>query len=285
MTMTSSFWREPLLLFTLVAAGIFALDALRSGEPEAEPAAAAATALPPLDTIVVDAPLVAALQEEFEWLEGVPPTPEQTGLLVQEWIDDELVFRHALREGLHLSDAKMREHLIEKVRLLWAGSAAPADDKALLDYYMANLDRYQAEPRISFVQAFYEVAPADPAAILATLNGGGTVDDDGYWMGSVMDGYAESILRTSFGGAFYLALQDAPLQRWIGPLAGPRGVHFVKVTERTPQAPLAFADIHDRIARDYEDQQLLDRVAARTAALRETFTVQRLDAPAATVVE
>ncbi len=269
--------REPIVLFALVAAGIFALDAWRGGGSE-EAAAVAAAAQPALDTIVVDAALVQALQEEYAWLEGVPPGTDDTELLVQEWIDDELVFRYALREGLHLSDAKMREHLIEKVRLLWAGNAEPADDRTLLDYYMNNLDRYQAEPRISFVQSFFEQAPADPAAVLATLNGGGTVQDDGYWMGSVMDGYAESILRTSFGGAFFLALQDAPLDTWIGPLQSPRGTHFVKVTARSPAAPLAFADIHERVASDYADQQLLDRVAARTALLREEFTLQRSDA-------
>lgn len=274
----STFWREPLTLFMLVAAGIFVLDALRGGAEDAAPAAATPVAVQPaLDTLVVDASLVAALQEEYAWLEGVQPTPDTTELLVQEWIDDELVFRHALRQGMHLSDAKLREHLIEKVHLLWAGTAAPADDKALLDYYMANLERYHAEPRISFVQAFFETAPADPAALLATLNAGGDVQDDGYWMGSIMDGYAESILKTSFGGAFYLALQEAPLDCWIGPLESPRGTHFVKVTGRAPRLPLAFSDIHDRVASDYIDQQLRDRVMAQTDALRAQFTLQRED--------
>lgn len=277
MQVRSTLWREPLVLFALVAAGIFMLDAWRSSSEEtAEPAAAMAAPVVP-DTIVVDAALVAALQEEYAWLEGVQPLPDTTELLVQEWIADELVFRRALREGMHLSDAKLREHLIEKVHLLWAGTAEPSDDKALLDYYMANLDRYYAEPRTSFVQEFFETTPANPEAVLATLNGGGDVEDDGYWMGSVMDGYAESILKTSFGGAFYLALQEAPLDRWIGPLDSPRGSHFVKVTERTPRQPLPFSDIHDRVASDYVDQQLRDRVTAQTDVLRTQFAVQRKD--------
>lgn len=276
--MKSSWWREPIVLFAVVAAGIFVLDAFSGAESEVETApAATVAAMQALDTIVIDSALVEALEEEFAWLEGVEPTPELTELLVQEWLDDELVFRHALREGMHLSDAKMREHLIEKVRLLWAGSAEPADDQKLLDYYLNNMERYYAEPRVSFVQAFYETMPEDPEGILATLNSGGQVQDDGYWMGAVMDGYAESIIRTSFGGAFYLSLQEAPLDSWIGPLPGPRGVHFVKVTKRTPSRPLAFADIHERVERDYEDQQLLDRVIARTAQLRDSFTIRRED--------
>jgi hypothetical protein len=275
---TSSKRSEPLILFTLVAAGIFLLDAVRNGDAAVEEATAPVLVAGQADlgTIVVDAPLVTALEEEYAWLEGVQPSPETTELLVQEWIDDELVFRHALSQGMHLSDAKLREHLIEKVHLLWAGTAeTQADDKTLLDYYMANLDRYYAEPRISFVQAFYEQAPDDPAALLATLNEGGTVEDDGYWMGSVMDGYAESILKTSFGGEFYLALQDAPLDCWVGPLESPRGFHFVKVTQRTPRLPLAFSDIHDRVASDHVDQQLRDRVMAQTEELRAQFSVQR----------
>jgi len=284
MTIRKGLWQEPLGIFTLVAIGIFVLDALRSGGAAyavamdaATPVAALTPATSELGSIVVDDALVASLQEEYAWLEGSEPTPEITGQLVEEWISDELVFRHALLEQMHISDAKLREHLIEKVRLLWAGSAEPADDRALLAFYMENLGRYRAEPRVSFEQVFFEAVPEDPAALLATLNAGGTVEDDGYWMGDVMDHYAESILKTSFGGSFYNALQDAPLDTWTGPLASPRGTHFVKVTERLPSHPLAFADIHDRVASDYESQQLLDRVAAQTLALRDGFRIVRSD--------
>lgn len=286
MNIRPGLWREPLSLFMLVAIGIFVLDALRSGSTADESTSAVpadvmqsmpAQDMAALSNIVVDAALVASLQEEYTWLEGSEATPEITEQLVEEWISDELVFRHALQEQLHLSDAKMREHLIEKVRLLWAGTAEPADDKTLLAFYMENLARYRAEPRVSFEQVFFEAPPADAAALLATLNAGGSVEDDGYWMGDVMEHYAESILKTSFGGSFYNALQEAPLEAWTGPLESPRGTHFVKVTARSPSQPLAFADIHDRIAVDYEGQQLLDRVAARTLALRDGFNIVRSD--------
>jgi len=271
------FITEPLTAFVLIAAGIFALDAV---QPEHEfmegsesPAAAFSPSLPDLNTIVINQKMVSDIEEDFRWLHGTMPSAEETTQLVRRWIDEELVFREALAQQMYLTDGKMRGHFVEKVRLLWAGVPDDPTEMQLLDYYLDNLDEYHAEPRMSFTQVFYEQLPEDATEVLARLRAGEVVAGERYWLGDTMDNYAESILRTSFGGDFYNALAQAPLQQWIGPVESVRGFHFLQVSAMVQPEPLAYGDIRDRVAKDWLNAESFRRIAEQTAELEKRFLI------------
>ncbi len=272
----TAFLSEPLTLFVLVAAVIFALDALRGGPELEDPNAADEVTVAvnqQLTTIVVSDAIVAQIVDDFRWLEGALPTSEQTSQLVRNWLDEELVFREAIVNEMYMNDGKMREHFVEKIRLMWAGVPDDPTEMELLTYYMDNLSEYYSEPRVSFTQIFYTEEPNDPAEILTSLQKGEQVEGDRYWLGDTMNNYAESILRTSFGGDFYSALTSASTDEWFGPLASPRGFHFVKVTAGMDAAPLAYENIRLRVAQDWLNAENFARVRERTAELNDRYTI------------
>jgi hypothetical protein len=168
---------EPLSIFVLVAVAIFGYNAW-SGSTDASDALAAGDA----DVVVIDDATVAMLQENFTWLEGRRPSEAETQTLISQWVDEEVLFREALAQRMHLSDSKMRAHLVEKVRMLWAGSPEPVDEAELLDFYMQNMEQYYTEPTLSFTQVYFEQLPTDPETILATLQAGGSVNGEAFWL-------------------------------------------------------------------------------------------------------
>lgn len=275
----SSRWlREPVLIFLVIAAGIFAWDAFRGAgvaEPEATQPVMKGGSVD-LGTIRVTDDIRNILVEEFSWLEGREPNAEEQAALVEDWLRDEIIFRTALIQDMHLNDGKMREHLIEKIRLLWAGTVSGPSENDLLDYYADNMERYYSEPRMSFEHVYYSEEPQNPAAILSSLRSGETVEgDENFWLGSSMNNYARSILKSTFGGKFYSHLNAVALNQWVGPMMSPRGYHYVRVTERRPAAPLAYQNIRDRIRNDWEVSQLTGRIDKRTESMRENFTIIR----------
>lgn len=269
--MFGKFLKEPLTIFTIIAIGIFVVDGVRTGAQRIDSMEEAD--LNAVTTIVVNDAIVSILTEDFAWLEGRQPSDEETEQIIQEWLDQEIVFREALRQQMHLSDGKMRAHLIEKVRLLWAGAPDDPTEEMLLAFYLENIDQYYSETRISFDQVFFEQPPENAEQKLADLNAGETVVGDGYWLGDIMNDYAASILRSSFGGEFFLSLEQAPLNEWIGPLASPRGYHYVKVSSVRPPAPIAYASVRDLLMRDWVDATRFNSVSERTDAIREHFDV------------
>jgi hypothetical protein len=259
--------REPLSVFVLLAGAIFAYDAWFADYSLDEEAAASwATWAAPRSIVVTDA-VVDALTENYEWLHGRQPDEAETDLLVQGWIADEVVFREGLNQQMHLTDARVRAQIVNKVRLLWAGVPREPAEHELLAYYMDNIGRYYSEPRVSFEQVFFQREQAHSDQLLARLRSGETVDGDGFWLGDVMEGYGLSILRNNLGMDFYKALVSAPVGLWHGPLTSTRGQHYIKLGAVYDSAPLAYADIRDRVERDWYESQRAMGIAEQTMAV------------------
>jgi len=265
------FLKEPLSIFVLVAVFIFAYDAWFGGDEEGISSVSAFGM--PDNTLVVDDNIVALLQENFLWLEGRQPSDGETQRLLDLWIDEELLFREALAMQMHMNDGKMRAHLIEKVRMLWAGAPEPTDEADLLNFYMENMDEYYTERTASFSQVYFQELPADPESVLVRLQAGEVMAGDDYWLGNELNSYSESILRTSFGGAFFNELLEAPEGDWVGPLESARGFHYAKVTAIGEPALIAYRDIRDRISMDWADRQRRDAVRQRTEAVKKRFSI------------
>ena len=98
-----SLLNEPLLHFCLIGGLFFWLaGGLLGGDQE----------------IVVNEGLKKALLADYERKHGVAPTNEQLAGLVNTWIDDEMLYREALRLGLAESDPVMRRRLIQSMKFL-----------------------------------------------------------------------------------------------------------------------------------------------------------------------
>jgi hypothetical protein len=263
--------KEPLSIFALVAVFIFAYDAWFGGEDESSSSVSAFGM--PDNTLVVDDNIVALLQENFSWLEGREPNQEETQKLVELWIDEELLFREALAMQMHMNDGKMRAHLIEKVRMLWAGAPEPTDEADLLNFYMENMNEYYTERTVSFSQVYFRELPEDPHAVLERLQAGDVIAGDDYWLGNELNSYSESILRTSFGGAFFIELLEASEGSWVGPLESARGYHYARVTAIGEPELMSYRDIRGRISLDWADRQRRDAVRQRTENVKKRFNI------------
>lgn len=262
------FLTEPLSVFVLVAVAIFGYNAWSSSSDASDAQAAGNN-----DVVVIDDATVMMLQENFAWLEGRRPSDAETQILISQWIDEEILFREALAQQMHLSDSKMRAHLIEKVRMLWAGSPAPVDEAELLDFYMENMESYYTEPTLSFTQVYFDELPVDANDILSALQAGETVEGNPFWLGKNLNSYSESILRSSFGGGFYEELKAAPLNEWIGPVESARGHHFALVTRKGESELMPYQAVRDRLDQDWADYHRRQNVSSRTETVKNRFTI------------
>lgn len=261
--------REPLSVFVLISAAIFAIDAWFADYSDSLNAAVEGPRPAPehAGPIIVTNALVDDLRENYRWLHGRDPDQAETDLLIQGWIADEVVFREGLAQRMHLTDAKVRALIIDKVRLLWSTTPEEPGEADLLGYYVDNIGRYYSEPRVSFEQVFFQKARADGASVLDALRSGEMVAGDGFWLGDRLENYSQSILRNNLGMPFYDALVELPQQQWHGPLASTRGQHFVRVLAVQPAAPLPYEEVRTRVERDWLESQRAAGIAEQTMAI------------------
>jgi hypothetical protein len=152
--------RAPALHFVLLGGVLFGL--MRLFGPTAPRAA-----FEPGRTIVFETADIARLRNEWTLQHGVAPAPAEERALIEAAIDDEVLYREALRVGLDRDDPVVRTRLVQLARYLEEG---PIEDEASLerDARALGLDRTDLIVRRHLVQAARLVAAGPQEEALPT---------------------------------------------------------------------------------------------------------------------
>ncbi|MEM1436066.1 MAG: peptidylprolyl isomerase [Pseudomonadota bacterium] len=228
---------DPLWLLLITGALIFALNGWLEGTAER--------------SIRLSPEARAVIIENQRAVLGRTPTAGEVKRLERQWFVDELLFREALEDSVHLFNSEVRAAAIEAMRIRVTGTLPAPEPAALVNYYAEHLERYQAEPAVWFSHVYLQNESDATAALLGQLRAGSTIAGDRFWQGSEFSGSSRSMLRGLFGNSFVEALWSAPLDRWSGPLASKHGWHFVRPTRRLPARQLRFAEVTAEVESDY----------------------------------
>ncbi|CAK0778760.1 PPIC-type PPIASE domain-containing protein [Gammaproteobacteria bacterium] len=112
--------RHPLLHFLIIGAVLFAL-----GRQTPDSQAVVADHREPL---VVSAEEIRAMRAEFQGRWGRAPSARELRALIDQAIDEEVLYREARRLALDYQDASVRRRLLEKMRLLSDRPASSLDE-------------------------------------------------------------------------------------------------------------------------------------------------------------
>ena len=249
---------DPLTHFIIVAAVIFFAYSLHR---------------PDKPRIAVSVAIQQSLSKEYELLHGQPPDAHALTELLDKHVADEVLFREALAQGMHLNDAKTRERLVEKLRFTLTDTVSDPTAEELVNFYADNLPLYYSEPKLSFDQVFYAKPPADPAEVLGQLRAGTQVAGDAFWLGSHFEDYAQSMLRGVLGQRFIEELHSAPVGEWYGPLESARGTHFVRMRGIAPSTLMPYTQVKDQVEQDWFARKRESSVQAKIHEAQEKYDI------------
>jgi peptidyl-prolyl cis-trans isomerase C len=257
--------REPLLAFMALGAGLF-LVYDRLGPSSG-------------DAITLGSAGLAVLVEDYEAVTGSAADATRRQDIIDDYYRREVLFREALRTGLHESDPALREAMIERMQQIVAGELPEPSGRDLVNYYADNIERYYSEPSISLSQRFLRDAPHDSDDVLSALEEGREPAFDPPPGGRDLPRYGESMLRGLFGGAVLERLRSLPVGRWAGPFESPRGWHFFRVDDRHPRELLPFEFVQAQVRADYQNEAINDRLDKFVARNRDRYPFRIEDEP------
>ena len=265
--------REPLVLFLLLGGAVFAFDRwARSGEAERQ-------------VVEVTAEQIERSRARWAAQWGREPTAAELRALVDEAVDEEILYREARRLGLDRDDAVVRRRLAQKLTFLMEDAStreAPAADE-VEEYFARHAERYRRPRRMTFDHVFLSGdrradAAGDAAGLLRELRtaaaGRWQQLGDPFMLLSTYADRTEREVAELFGEPFAAAVAALASGDWHGPVRSAYGMHLVRVVRRTESRLPALAELRDRVVADLRDERRRERSRAAYQAVREEYEVR-----------
>jgi len=229
--------RSPLLHFAVIGGALFALAPRREDPRQVELSSSA----------------LAAYKEAQAARDRVPVLPASRAAEVEaRAIEDEVLYREALRLGLEKDDPIIRQRLIQKLLLLvedMGGASQPPTDAELRAFFEKDPSRYALPTRVTLAHVFASRPSALPAAEQLEPGVPAAAGEPFPWPRQLTASRDE--LTQKFGDGFARAVFALQPGAWSEPLQSSFGWHRVWVSRReAPRLP-AFEEVRGSLALDY----------------------------------
>ena len=273
-------WRnEPLLHFAVLGIGLFALYTLVSDRGDSVGS----------EELVVDAPRIAALADQFVRSWRRAPTEAELDGLIESYVRDEVLYREGLALGLDRDDAVIRGRVRLKMELLGDSAETEVTEADLNAWLEANASRYATPARYELRQVYFDPArhgatrDAVITAALRDLERDPGLDPaalgDVTLLPAVLADVTRADVAAQLGEELAAALAGAPAGRWFGPVTSSYGDHLLRVNVLRAPKPAVLADVREAVERDLRYSRAQTARDALYGRLRTRYTV-RIETPA-----
>jgi hypothetical protein len=217
-----SLLREPLVVFVLLGAAIFAADgALRRDD----------------DTIRITSPVRQELARSLQARLGRAPEPQEQAAELELWKQGQALYREGMKMGLLERDPSVRAHIAAQLLQIARERDVlpPATDAQLHDFLDRHRSVYTLPAAFDFEQVFVSQTHPDARAqgeqLLATLRGGASPEGLGDWFprGARFTGESQQDVSALFGEEAAKEMPGYAIGEWHM-VAAPRGFHLLRVT-------------------------------------------------------
>jgi peptidyl-prolyl cis-trans isomerase C len=269
--------REPLLHFLLLGAALFAVNTHFKGDSGSDTS----------KQIVLSLDQLQQLETYFEAQWRRPPTAQEFDAMVENRVQEEVLYREALALGLDKDDTIVRRRMAQKMQFLAEDDAAAHEPsrEELATWFDAHKDQFALPSRIAFREVYFSPdrrganAQDDAAKALAQLvhqpidTPLGTKLGDPFMLQDYYSDRTSEQLAKDFGPPFATALFKLPQGSWQGPIESGFGWHLVFVEWITPGRAPALEEVEPDVKTAWLAEQKQRAWKEAYDAMRAKYTV------------
>lgn len=277
---------EPLLHFLLIGAAMFAVWSYFGPDAPSDES---------LTEIHLTPADVLAMWTFFNSQWQRAPTPEEFSQMVENKVQEEVLYREAIAMGLDKDDTIVKRRMAQKLQFLAEDVAAAyePDDAELEAWYAVNADKFALPGRINFRQIYFspdqrgQQAYADAQAVLVSL-ANQPVDTelaanlgDAFMLQNYYADRTPEQIAKEFGPVFAQAVFRTEYGSWQGPLESGFGWHLVFVDSFIPGRQPDFAEVAPEVKTAWLAQQKVEAWRKAYSEMRAKYTVTLPGSPEA----
>ena len=253
----SKLLREPLLHFLLIGAALFFIYYATVNERISNSTG---------DVIVITSPDIERLAYLFEKTWNRPPNDDELRGVVDDYIEEEVLYREALKLGLDKNDTIVRRRMRQKMEFFINDLSEQTEptEKQLLEFLDKNKDKFSTESRLSFKQIYFKQdkdtektnkrisdiknkLQQQPTSIEDSLNIG-----DATILPNELRQATLSEIDNQFGKGFGARLSKLDKTKWEGPVESTYGFHLIFIDEFVEGHIPQLSEIRKEVERDWQ---------------------------------
>jgi len=261
--------REPLLHFLILGAAVFGIDQWLNADSSSS------------RDIVVTAQVQQEAKQIFEAGMKREPKPEELKVLLDRWVDNEILYREGLQLGLDRGDSGIRDRVIFKtLSVTQAGIVLPETDEAgLKAWFESNRDRYDTPARFDFLEA---AVPAD-TKLEAMQRFAIALNKDQEEPGiesslRVFRDRPRSNLLQSYGKDFTEAIEQLKPGQWQV-LVSNDGPRVIRLETLKPAVAADFESVKVKVYQDWKDEMSSQRTKELIREMGKKYKIRQESMP------
>jgi peptidyl-prolyl cis-trans isomerase C len=251
---------QRILIFFLIGLTIFFMDQIFNQEDS--------------NSVFISDQRINMLINSWNTQVGRNPSSDELIGLINNAIEEEILYREALKLGLDQDDIIVKRRLIQKIILLKKSSLPEPKESELVNFYQDNLDNYTSADDYSFEHLFFKKGPdAFNQANKAAIEGYKSSAGDPFYAGDQFSNHTLTQVKDIFGNGFASALSSQKEGLWSDPITSAFGIHLVYISSTNPSKLKTFKEVKDLVMQDfiaYRSDQLSQQFIDE---LRNEYTV------------
>ena len=235
--------REPLVHFLLIGLGLFFIYGLVNTKPTQ-------------NEIIIDDGLINEIVAKWELQRNRQPTLEELSGLVNEFVEQEVLYQEALEMNLDHNDEIVKRRLAQKMEFISDGLAESLQptEEMLIKYFEDKKDNYSKDPVYTFSNVYFSqdkrsdaYSDAKNALKLGSMEGMG----DPISLPETYTNASAFVISRDYGTSFANNLDTLEIGKWTGPINSGLGVHLIFIKEKKAGGLYSFEEVRDKVSVDY----------------------------------
>ena len=190
---------------------------------------------------------------------GRNPNPDEAKAVIDNLIEEEILYREALRLGLDANDQIIKRRLAQKLMFLKQESRGEKlRDEEVLNFYAENKEKYLIPRQFDFTHLFFAKdsnGSARAAEAERLLKKSQEIRSDVFFLGKNFTNKSVKELKKDFGALFAQAFTNLEINEWSEPIESTYGSHLVKIIGIQPERMPSLEEIKPRVLIDLDLQK------------------------------
>ena len=213
---------------------------------------------------------------------GREPTNEEIDGIIKQLIDEEILYREALKLGLDKNDIIIKRRLAQKISFLKQESiSSNPSEEEIKEYYSNHTDDYFVESTYTFSHIYFSEdnqAQSRSIKALQSIQQGEepSLFGDPFLLGKNFSIKTSKELKRSFGDQFSDSIKDLDIKKWDGPISSEYGEHLIFLNSYTDSFLPELSQVRSIVVSDILAREQSQSTAKYLEELRKEYEIEIL---------